>query len=273
MPDTPSCSLSNADYQRQLAEQAAAEQSDGTCHDNKCEAPPAKPAVPACRDERNVKTEEAAAGYKPTRASTQLAHKARAKAKAHKAAAHGAARKSAGKPPTDTNAERTMARRPAPYAEAGVTSSGDSVYIGVAGAKGKDGQGAAEVFSASAQVGAQNEFQVGMGRAHLETKSGQTSADMEVFTARAAEGIHNEDGSTGANASIGASVFKFGATTHIEGVELHGAFELGATGEKEPELTHVGVRDPDHDGRYDVCAGVKYGAVELSACLPNLIRW
>lgn len=269
MPDNSlSCSSSNPDYRRQLAEQAAAEQSDRTCHQNQCEAPPAKPAVPACRDERSVEAEARAAGYKPTRASSELAHKASVKKRARGASAH-AAKKSSAKP-TDTNAERTMARRPGPYAGAGVTSSGDSVYAGAALTKGKDGQGSADLFSVSGQVGAQNEFQAGMGRGHVDlTQSASIQGDWEVFTAHAAAGIHNEDGSTGLNESIGATIVKFGATFQAEGAELHLGLGAGAG----PPSAHVGVRDPDHDGRQDVCVGGGALGAEASLCLPNLIRW
>ncbi len=269
MPDnTLSCSLSNPDYRRQLGEQEAADQSDRTCHQNQCEAPPDKAAVPACRDERSVSAESVAAGYKPTKASSELAHKAAAKRKAHKARAH-AAKKPAARKPTDTNAERTMARRPGPYAEAGVTSSGDSVYAGAAAAKGKDGQGAAEVFSVSGQVGAQSEVQAGMGRGHLEFWGGSVQGDWEVFTAHANAGIHNADGSTGFNESIGADAVKGSVTFHVDGAELHAGLGVGVA---IPSV-HEGVRDPDHDGREDLCAGIAAGPLEVSACLPNLIRW
>ncbi len=270
MPDnTLSCSLANADYRRQLQEQSAAQQSDSTCHQNECTAPPEKPAAPACREERSVEAEGVAAGYKPTRASSELAHKARAKKRAHRANARKATTSSK---PTDTNAQRTMARYPTPYAEAGVTSSGDSVYAGVALVKGKKGQGAANLFSASAQVGAQNEAQVGMGRVHVDfTRSGSFQGDLEAFTARAAEGIHNEDGSTGFNMSSSASFVKSGVTGRVGGAEVHLGYGLGP--DAAVPMVHAGVRDPDHDGRYDVCAGTDVAGVEISACLPNLIRW
>lgn len=194
----------------------------------------------------------------------ELVHKATAKKKSHKAHAHPA------KEPTDTNAQRTMARKPGPYADAGVTSSHDSVYGGVALVKGKKGQGAADLFSVSGQLGAQTEVQAGMGRVHLDlTKSGSVQGDMEVFTAHAAAGIHNEDGSTGVNESIGADIVKFGIAGHVEGAEVHVA---GSIGVGLPSV-HIGTRDPDHDGRKDLCAGAGIGPVEVSACLPNLIRW
>ena len=70
-------------------------------------------------------------------------------------------------PRTDNNAARTSSRDAADvYAQAGYTSNGDGVFAGVAALKQHDSKSGAdiEVFSASAQVGAQSELQAGLAR-------------------------------------------------------------------------------------------------------------
>jgi hypothetical protein len=266
---TNTCSWSDAEYRRRMMEDAAASASGTTCHENQCEAPPPAESAPECREQRSVEYEAKAAGYKSA-GTQELVKKAAKRAPAPKPKAAPKPLAPA-KPPTNSNQERTLATRPKVYAEAGKTSSGDAVYAGVALLKGRDKQGAAEVFSASGQVGAQNEVQVGMGRVTLMSKDEKTSARLQVFSARAAAGIHNEDGSAGWNGSVSASAVSADVTTHVGDVELHVGASLDGEEAGPGVSSHYGLRDPDHDGRYDVCVGVEASGVEVGLCLPNLI--
>src|SRR5688572_4762642 len=110
-------------------------------------------------------------------------------------------------PPTDNNAQRTTARLSSGYyAEAGLTSSGDSAYAGVALGKKHDpvAQADAEALSASVQVGVQNEAQAGVAR--VGDTEGQLTGSLETLTVRAHAGFRNDDGSIGLNVGVGATI-------------------------------------------------------------------
>ena len=172
----------------------------------------------------------------------------------------------AASPPVSTannNAQRTAERDPAPYAEANVTASGDSVFVGGALLKGAvpKSNGAVEVMSLSGQIGAQTEVQLGFQR--VTGTHGALSGSVETFTARANIGIHNDDGSTGFNVGAGATALGFegsvgGASRLTYGV----AAGVGAG-------VSVGVRDVDRDGNGELCARVSIGPVTVGACLEN----
>jgi hypothetical protein len=158
--------------------------------------------------------------------------------------------------PTDTNAQRTSARAEGTYAEAGVTSSGDAAYAGVALAKGRSPNRPTEVegLSASVQVGLQSEAQAGLVRAGGASASG-ASWGAEGMTARASIGIHNPDGTHGLNPGATAAAAAFeGTTPPLLGghVVLTGGVALGfgAAGS-------VGYREAD--GQHEVRARAEVG--------------
>lgn len=175
-------------------------------------------------------------------------------------------------PPPSTannNAQRTSERVGiAPYAVAGKTAAGDSVYAGVAGLRGRDPKTGfeAEVLSASVQVGAQNEAQIGLvrvgGRAGGLVGAG---AGMEVMSLRANLGIHNDDGSTGFN--IGVSATTVGAQV-IEGDGEPTSTTLGLSSGPSAAVS-AGLRDIDKDGKREVCLGVSLGLSTLGICLET----
>lgn len=154
------------------------------------------------------------------------------------------------------NAQRTSATAPAPYADAGVTDDGVA-YAGVAAIKGRDANTGIEmeIYSASVQVGAQNEAQAGMARLGISSDSGANSASMDIFTAQAHAGIYNKDGSTGFN--VGATAVAVGvegtASTGASGVT--GGVSIGVGAEYS-----AGVRDADGDGYGEI--GLR-GTLEL----------
>jgi hypothetical protein len=163
----------------------------------------------------------------------------------------------------DNNAQRTTERNLDLYADAGLTASGDSLFAGVALLKGgvAKSNGEAEVMSISSQIGAETEVQLGfqrVGGAH-----GALSGGVEIFTARANIGIHNDDGSTGFN--VGAGVTAVGFEGSVGGASrlTYGVAAGAGAG------VSVGVRDVDRDGNSELCARVSIGPVTVGACLEN----
>lgn len=166
----------------------------------------------------------------------------------------------------NSNAQRTTERAGVtPYFDSGVTGAGDSLYIGVAALKGRDpGSGAEiELASASYQVGAQNEAQLGFQR--ISGSSGALAGSVETFTARSNIGIHNDDGSTGIN--VGHSVTAIG----LEGTATFGG-GTSVTWGVAAGLSNggsLGVRDIDHDGSTELCGRLSIGPATVGICLEN----
>ncbi len=163
----------------------------------------------------------------------------------------------------NNNAQRTTERKLAPYVDAGVTAAGDSLFAGAALLKGRDPKsgGEVEVLSASAQIGAQTEVQLGFQR--VAGTHGPLSGGVETFSAKASVGIHNDDGSTGFNVGAGATAVGFegsvgGASRLTNGV----AAGVGGG-------VSVGVRDVDGDDNRELCARVSIGPVTVGACLES----
>jgi hypothetical protein len=168
---------------------------------------------------------------------------------------------------TDTNNQRTSARSgPAPYADAGVTSSGDSVFAGAAAIKGRDPNTGieAEIFTISGQVGAQNEVQVGMARVGASSDDGRQSIGMDVFTARAMVGIHNPDGSVGLNAGAMATAIGVEGTANYSGNSITGGLSLSAGAEG-----HIGIRDSDGDGSSELSVRVSVMFFTIGFAIEN----
>ena len=168
---------------------------------------------------------------------------------------------------TDTNAQRTSGRAGiGPYAEAGTTSSGDSVYAGAAVLKGRDpvSGGEVEVLTVSGQVGLQNEVQAGMMRVGVSSDDGRQSATVEVLTARANIGIHNPDGSTGFNAGAMAVGGGVEGTANYSGNSITGGLSLSAGAEG-----YVGVRDSDGDGSKELSVRVSVMFFTVGFAIEN----
>jgi hypothetical protein len=165
------------------------------------------------------------------------------------------------------NAQRTSERSGiGPYAEAGVTGdAADSVYAGAAALKGRDPETGleVEVFSASVQVGGENEVQAGMARVGISGKNG--SATLELLTARAAGGAHNDDGSLGANTGAGFAIASAEGTLNLtESASITvGAGLTGGAG------VSVGVRDIDKDGVAEKCVKVSAPMLTFGICVED----
>ncbi len=165
------------------------------------------------------------------------------------------------------HADRTAARtKIGPHASAGKTSSGDSVYAGFAMNQSRDPKTGIEVdvFSGSAQAGAQNEVQVGMARIGASSDDGAHRIGGEVFTAKAGAGIHNSDGSKGANAGVGAAVVGVEGTASLRGNSATVGFSVGVGLEGS-----IGIRDQDGDGKKEACVKGGVKAVTLGVCLES----
>jgi hypothetical protein len=152
-----------------------------------------------------------------------------------------------------------------PYFDGGTTASGDSIYAGAAAIKGREARSGieVEVFSASVQLGGQLEAQVGAGRLGVSSDDGSSSAGMEVFTAHAALGVHNVDGSFGWNAGALATLVGAEGTLRIgtaSSVTVGAAMGAGMEGS-------LGLRDADGDKRPEVCARVVVGPVTAGLCV------
>ena len=166
-------------------------------------------------------------------------------------------------PAANNNAQRTDERRGvAPYLSAGRTAAGDSVYAGAALVKGRDPSGAAvEVLSASAQLGAQTELQVGLQR--VAGTHGALTGSVETFTLRANVGIHNDDGSVGLNIGAGVTAVGFEGTAGDANSVTYGVGAGVGAG------ASVGARDVDSDGKAELCARLSFGPVTVGACVEN----
>jgi hypothetical protein len=167
---------------------------------------------------------------------------------------------------TDNNAARTRERQSSgAYADAGFTRTGDGVFAGVAALKTRVAESGAEVeaFSASAQLGAQNELQAGMARigGSVEGKGLSASVTVDVLTTRANGGIYNDDDSVGAN---------LGATTTFAGIELTaGSRGWQATVGVAASLgvaVSSGDRNTDGDATIERCFKGSIGPLTLGFC-------
>lgn len=166
----------------------------------------------------------------------------------------------------ENNAERTRYRTSSePYAGTGKHPSGDTVYAGAALIKNHDDKTGidTEMFSASVQVGDQNEFQLGGLRL---TKSGSRGEiGVETLTARASGGIHNDDGSTGINLGDTATLLGAEGTLnlgHGNSVTLGVSCSLGS-------MRSVGIRDQDGDGRKELCVKGSHALLTRGFCIEE----
>lgn len=146
-----------------------------------------------------------------------------------------------------SNAERTAGRSLDAYREGGVNSAGDGAHAGVALGKGEVRGGSVEVASASVQIGAQSEAQVGVARITMGDSS--NAVQLRAVEAEAHFGVHNPDGSTGLNAGASANVVAAEATVGAGDNSVTVGASVGWGGE-----VSVGERDADNDGNTEYCA-------------------
>jgi hypothetical protein len=168
-------------------------------------------------------------------------------------------------PGGETNGARTSAWVAGPHAGVGITPSGDSVYVGAAAIKGRDARSGIEleVFTGSAQIGGQWEVQAGAARVGVSTDDAADSAGVEVFTARAAMGVHNVDGSFGWNAGALGTVVGAEGTLRLgtaSSITAGAAIGWGLEGS-------LGLRDVDEDNEPEVCGRVVIGPVTAGLCV------
>jgi hypothetical protein len=168
--------------------------------------------------------------------------------------------------PADNNACRTMQRdSSAPYVESEKTLNGDW-FAGAASLKTRDPRTGvdAEVFTASAQVGKQNEVQAGLARVGYSGDRGDGlsfSVAVEAVTARANLGIRNDDGSEGGNLGAVATGVGVESTLGYSGwsVTAGASISMGAT-------VSSGDRDVDGDGVPERCFKASIGPATLGFC-------
>ncbi|MFC1705882.1 hypothetical protein ACFL59_03555 [Planctomycetota bacterium] len=167
---------------------------------------------------------------------------------------------------TDDAQQTSTRTSPAPHADAGVSDSGDSVYAEAAAISGRDSQSGIEVdaFGVRGEVGAQNEASVVMARVGASSDDGTDRIAMDVFSGRANIGIHNADGSTGANAGAMATAVGVEGTVGHSGNSVTGGLSLSAGAEGS-----VGIRDQDGDGSKEVCARVSLMFFTVGGCVEN----
>jgi hypothetical protein len=168
--------------------------------------------------------------------------------------------------PTDNNARRTRARDSLePYADAGYTESGDGVFAGIAALKthGEETGVEAEVFSASVQLGAQNEIQAGLGRigGTFHGEGFDVSLAGEALTSRLNVGIHNEDDSTGANLGVMATGAGFEITGSLGGWQVTAGLSASMG-----VAVSSGDRNIDGDSTPERCFKGSIGALTLGFC-------
>lgn len=155
-------------------------------------------------------------------------------------------------------------RLASPYAEVGVTPSGDGVYAGAAVLKGRDAKSGVgvEIMGVSGQAGAQNEVSWTEARLSASaTLPAHVSGTIDVLTAHAGVGTHNADGSRGLN--VGMTGIGVGAEGTVEISGWSGT--LGASLGLGAEAS-VGLRDADHDGRAEICARAVFAWWTVGGC-------
>jgi hypothetical protein len=164
--------------------------------------------------------------------------------------------------PTHNNAQRSATVvADLGYADAGFTSAHDSVFAGVAAFKGQQAGGTFEIWSESAQVGAQNEVQAGVARAAVGFGDA-TTCELRAVEGELHLGIHNPDGSAGVNGGGGLS----GVTVECTVTRSGNSLTLGLSASLSQELS-IGVRDSDADGREEYCARIAKGPLVVGACV------
>ena len=99
-----------------------------------------------------------------------------------------------------------------------------------------------------------------MARVGVSGKNG--NATVELFTARAAGGAHNDDGSVGINSGMIATI------AGVEGTFVHGvqSFTLGVAAGAGAAAS-MGLRDSDGNLLPEMCFKASIGLVTVGACL------
>jgi hypothetical protein len=168
-------------------------------------------------------------------------------------------------PPSENNALRTTQRdSAAPYAASGRTSPGDP-WAGAAALKTREPRSgvAAEVFTASAQLGTQTELQVGLARVGLSGayRGTNLSVAVETISARLNGGTQNDDGSKGANVGAMATGAGIEATVEYSGWAATAGLSISAG-----VAVSSGDRDADGDGVPERCFKASIGPATLGFC-------
>jgi hypothetical protein len=149
----------------------------------------------------------------------------------------------------DSNAERTLGREAAPFADAGTNDAKNVWFAGAAVGKGEVAGGSVEALSVSGQVGSQTEAQVGTAR--LTLGSGESSLQLRAPEVEMHAGVHNPHGCVGATAGASHNLVASEATVGADGNSLTAGVSVGWGGEASG-----GVRDVDQDGNSEYCARV-----------------
>ena len=155
-------------------------------------------------------------------------------------------------------------RLASPYADTGVTTSGDIAYAGAALLKGRDAKSGlgVEVIGISGQAGAQNEVSLVEARLSASTTlPAHLSGTIDVLTAHGGAGTYNTDGSRGLN--VGMTAIGVGAEGTVEISGWSGT--LGASLGVGAEAS-IGLRDADQDGRAEICARAVFAWWTVGGC-------
>jgi hypothetical protein len=170
---------------------------------------------------------------------------------------------------TAEDARRITTREPVARAVAlsatlGPSSTRDSIRATAALARGRDPNTAidVELFGASAEAGAELEARIAAAHIRASTDEGESFLGIDVFSAAAAAGIHNPDGSFGWN--MGAMAVAVG----VEGtLRLGSASSMTAGGAIGVGLeASVGLRDVDGDREPEVCMRAVVAGWTLGVC-------
>jgi hypothetical protein len=167
--------------------------------------------------------------------------------------------------PADTNTLRTAERDSSEvYVAVGTTRNGGPLAA-VAALKTRESRSGieAEVFTASAQLGDQNEFQAGLARVGYSTAQDRVNfaVSVEALTARANVGTYNDDGTRGANLGAGATAVGIEATLGYSGWSLTAGAAISAGAS-----VSSGERNSDADEVPERCFKGTIGPLTLGVC-------
>jgi hypothetical protein len=168
-------------------------------------------------------------------------------------------------PPSENNALRTNQRdSTAAYAASGRTLQGDT-WTGAAALKTREPRSgvAAEVFTASAQLGTQTELQAGLARVGLSGayRGTNVSVAVDTISVRVNGGTQNDDGSKGANVGAMATAAGIEATLEYSGWAATAGLSISAG-----VAVSSGERDADGDGVPERCFKASIGPATIGFC-------
>lgn len=151
-----------------------------------------------------------------------------------------------------------------PFAEASAGASGLRAGAGLLRGTDPDSGVSAQLIAGSVTSDARSsEVQVGLARLGLGPAD-RSNLRAQAFTASAAVGTHNADGSVGYGVGMEATVVGVEGTLASSGWSATGGIAAGFAA-----ASSIGTRDADRDGSPELCGRVSFAFVTAGLCLER----